>query len=150
MGLILGCEHGRVTSQVRDVAPSPQAVGALKIGLCAAYPERGPGAHCLWDVVTVLEGSLDIARTLFMSFHSTMSWLEEMATSNELRVESLHKPRSPDAQDPVDGGPEELAEARRRLEKVADTVLKLLCAAEFAQPAAERLWLTEPPTAQRP
>ncbi|MGH3922223.1 MAG: hypothetical protein ACRDTT_05020 [Pseudonocardiaceae bacterium] len=139
-----------MTSQVRDVAPSPQAVGALKIGLCAAYPERGPGVHCLWDVLTVLEGSLDIARTLVMSFHSTMSWLEEMATSDELRVEPLREPRSSDAQDPVDGGPEELAEARLRLEQVADTVVKLLCTAEFALPVAERLWLTDPPTAQRP
>lgn len=106
--------------------------------------------RCLWDVSTVLEGSLDIARTLFMSYHSAMSWLEEVAASEELRVEPLREPRSPDAQDPVDGGPEELAEALRRLEKAADTVLKLLSAAEFALPATERLWLTDPPTEQGP
>ncbi|MGH3907233.1 MAG: hypothetical protein ACRDTE_24110 [Pseudonocardiaceae bacterium] len=139
-----------MTSQIRDVAPSPQAIGALKIGLCAAYPERGPGVRCLWDVWTVLEGSLDIARTLFMSYHSAMSWLEEVAASNELRVEPLRRPRSPDAQDPVDGGPEELAEALRLLEKVGDTVVKLLTTAEFALPASERLWLADPPTEQGP
>lgn len=84
----------------------------MKIGLCAAYPERGPGVHCLWDVLTVLKGSLDIARTLVMSFHSTMSWLAEMAASDELRVEPLREPRSPDGQEPVDGGPEELTGLR--------------------------------------